>query len=156
MREFIGKSLYGEPVIYIRHRAQPPDANVCLRRTVLNAKIRNVIRHIRPALRQMWRISVHRIDVKYGRDRRKHRALQPGRRLAVGIQRSLHVHRRDRIVVIELNVVLARPHNFHRTPNFARQNCRFGDVVRFRLPSEPSAQECDVADHVLFADPEFA
>src|SRR6202035_275484 len=58
MSELIRKSLHREAMIYIRHRAQPSDANMGLRRTVLDAKVRNVVRHIGPALRQMGRIPV--------------------------------------------------------------------------------------------------
>src|SRR5260370_40534583 len=73
--EFIREGLNCKPVIDVCHRAQPADAHVSLRRAVLDAKIWQIVRNIRPALLQVIGVAVNRIHLKNGRNRRKDRAL---------------------------------------------------------------------------------
>ncbi len=89
-----------------------------LGRSILDAQIGNIEGHVGPALLQVARVAVHGIDVEDRSYRRKDRALEPRGRLAIRIQRRFHVHRRYRVVVVELHVVLARPNDFHRSADF--------------------------------------
>src|SRR5260370_28771908 len=82
MCQFIREALNSKSVIDVRHRAQPPDADVRFRRSILDAEIWQIVRNVRPALLQMARIAVDRIHVKNRWNRREDRPLQPRRRLA--------------------------------------------------------------------------
>ena len=86
---------------------------------------------------------------------RKHRPLQPRRWLALGVHRSLHVHGRDRVVVVELDSSSRRPDNFHRLAELLREHRGFGHVVRLRLAAEAAAEQRHVAGDIFFRDPEF-
>src|SRR6266481_3583390 len=72
MRQFIREALNSKSVIDVGHRAQPADADVSLRGAILDAKIWQIVRNVRPALLQMTRIAVDRIHIKNGRNRREH------------------------------------------------------------------------------------
>src|SRR5262249_56317374 len=53
MRKFVSETLNGKCVINVCYRTQPANANVRLSGTILDAKIRQVIRHVGPALLHM-------------------------------------------------------------------------------------------------------
>ena len=85
-------------------------------------------------------------------DRREHRALQPRRRLAASVDRGLVIHRRRRVVEVEMDVVFARPDHLDRLAELLRQHRRFGRVVGLRLAAEAAAEQRHVADDVLLVD----
>ncbi len=126
-----------------------------LRRAILRAKIGNVVGNIGPALPQVAGIAIDGIHVESRGDGRKNGALQPGCRLSATVQRGFHVHGRYRVVVVELDVVLARPDDFYGTAHFLREHSGLGDVIRLGLAPEPATQQCHVADHVFLRDPQL-
>ena len=75
---------------------------------------------------------------------------------AVGLPRpstdGLVIHRRRRVVVVEVDVVLARPDHLDRLAELLRQHRRFGRVVRLRFPAEAAAEQRHVAGDVLLVD----
>src|ERR1700676_2545144 len=73
MGKFIRETLNAKRVIDVCHRAQPADAHMGLRGTILDAKIWQIVRNIRPALLKMSRVTINRVHVKYGRNGRKDR-----------------------------------------------------------------------------------
>ena len=80
--------------------------------------------------------------------------MQPRRRLAAAVDRRLVIDRRRRVVVVEADVVLARPDHLDRLAELLRQHRRFRRVVRLRLAAEAAAEQRDVADDVLLVDAE--
>ena len=82
--------MHGKGVIDICYRTQPSDPDVRRSRAIFYAKIRDVVRHIRPALLQMPGITIDGVDVKNRCDGRKDRALQPSRRFSLCIDGGLH------------------------------------------------------------------
>src|ERR1700675_3759874 len=71
MRKLVRETLNAKRVIDVCYRTQPADAYMGLRGTILDAEIRKVVRNIRPALLKMARITIDRVHVKDGRNRRK-------------------------------------------------------------------------------------
>src|ERR1700730_7200188 len=53
MGKFIRETLNAKRVIDVCHRAQPADAHMGLRGTILDAKIWQIVRKVRPALLKM-------------------------------------------------------------------------------------------------------
>src|ERR1700756_1987288 len=149
MGQFIRKALYRECMIDVRHGAQPTYPDMSLRGTVLNADVGKIIREIRPALLQVWRVSINRVYIKDRGDWRKHRPLQPCLGLSLFIDSGLHVHRSYRIVIVKLNIVFAGPDNLYGAPQLLRQERRLGNVVRLRFSSKTAAQQCDMTDYVF-------
>ena len=140
MREFVGEGLRREGVIDIGHRAQPADADMILRRAIFGAMIGKVEGQIDPSLAQVASVSVGGIQREGRTDGRKHGALQPGGRLSLFVQRGLHVHGGDGVIVVELDVVFAAPHHLDRLAEFLRQEGGLGRVVRLRFAPEAAAQ----------------
>ena len=139
VREFIREGLDREAMVNVRNRAQPADPHVRLRRAILRAKIGNVVGNIGPALPQVAGIAIDGIHVESRGDGRKNGALQPGCRLSATVQRGFHVHGRYRVVVVELDVVLARPDDFYGTAHFLREHSGLGDVIRLGLAPEAAS-----------------
>src|ERR1700675_2565740 len=110
-------------------------------RAILDAKIWQIVRNIRPALLKMARIAVDRVHVKDGRDWRKNGALQPGRRFAVRTESGLEIHRSEDIVVVELDVVFACPNYLHRPAQFFRQYRGLSNEIRLRLTAKSSTEK---------------
>ena len=94
-----------------------------------------------------------RLAVERREDRRERAALQPRRRLALRVGRCLHVHRRHRVIVIVMDVVLAAPRHLHRLAELLRKHCRFRRIIGLRFASERAAQQRHVAGDVLRLDP---
>ena len=138
MCQFIREALNSESVIDVRHRAQPADADVSFRGSILDAEIWQIVRNVRPALLQMARIAVDRIHVENRWNRREDRPLQPRRRLAVRAQGRLHIHGSDSVVVVKLDVVLSGPDHFHWPAHSFGQNCSLSHVIGLRLTPESS------------------
>src|ERR1700738_1698856 len=112
--------------------------------------IRNRVGQIRESQSKFTCVRIDCVRIKRRSDGRKHRALQPSRRLPVRAQRRFHVHRRNRMIRVEPDVVLARPDHFHRLPGFLRQHRRFHGKIRKRFPPKPPAQQRNVNGHILF------
>ena len=155
MRQFICEALNREGVIDVRHRAQPADADVSFRWAILDAEIWQIVRNVSPALLQMARIPVDCIQVKNRWNRREDRPLQPCHRLAVRAQRSLHIHGRDGVVVVKLDVVLSCPDHLHRPAHFLGQDRGLSNVIGLRLASESSTKQGHMANHIFFPNPEL-
>ena len=64
------------------------------------------------------------------------------------------LYRGDGVVVVELQVVLARPHDLDGPPDLLREQRRFGDEIRLRLAAEAAAEQRHVADDVALVDAE--
>src|SRR5439155_18498351 len=75
--ELVEEGLDSEGVVDIGYRAQPADAHMRLRRSVLGAQVRDVERQVHPSLGHLPIASVTRCSIKSRPDRRKHAALQP-------------------------------------------------------------------------------
>src|SRR5260370_4873847 len=139
-------------MVNICYRTQPPDPDVRRSRAIFHAQIRNVVRYIRPALLQMPGIAIDSVDVKNRCDGAKDRALQPGRGFSLCVHGRLHMHGSHGIEVIELDVIFPRPDHLYGTPDFLRENCRFGYVVRLGLSSETTTKKRHVTDYILLCD----
>src|SRR5437868_5221321 len=68
----------------------------------------------------------------------------------VGAQTSLL----DRVVIVVLDIVGTGPGHLDRSAELLRQQCRFGDVIGFRLPAETAAQQSDMQGHLVLVDVE--
>jgi hypothetical protein len=97
---------------------------------VLAAHVRDRKRQVDNALLQL--AGARRRDVRLeGRaDRRKHRAMEPGRRPAAFGEAGLEMLRAYRVVVVVPDLVLARPRHLDGRADLARQHRRLGDEVR--------------------------
>ena len=141
-------------MINISDRPKPPDPHVRLRRPVFRSMIRNRIRQVAEAQPELARIRIHGFRIKRRSNRRKHRALQPRRRLSVRAQRRFHVHRRNRVIRIELDVVFPAPNHLHRLPGLLCKNGRLHCEIRKRFSAERASQQRDVHRHILFLSPD--
>src|SRR5258708_5575414 len=54
------------------------------------------------------------------------------------------------MIRVEPDIVLARPHHFHRLSGFLGQHRRFHGKIRKRFPPKRAAQQRDVNGHILF------
>src|SRR3982075_851125 len=124
MGEFVRERLHGEGMVNICYRTQPPDPDVRRSRAIFHAKIRDVIRYIRPALLQMSWIPIDSVDVKDGCDGRKDRTLKPCRGFSLCVHGRFHMHGSDGIEVVELNVIFPSPDHLYRTANLFGENRR--------------------------------
>src|ERR1700730_5355935 len=77
MGKFVRETLNAKRMINICYRAQPTYAHMGFRRPILDAKIWQIVRNIRPTLLKMGRVTINRVHVKGGGNRRKDRPLQP-------------------------------------------------------------------------------
>src|ERR1700687_1299010 len=152
MRQLIGKGLHGEGMIYIPDRPQPSDPHVGFRRAVLDPQVGDVVWNVGPPQAEVVGIAVAFTRLEGGRDGREHRTLQPCGRLPIGVEGGLHIHRRYRVVVAELDIVLAAPDDFYRGSDFLRQHRGFGHVVGLRLAPEATAEHGYMAGNVVARD----
>src|ERR1700688_1131079 len=90
MGKFIRETLNPKRVIDVRHRAQPTDAHMSFRGPIFDAKIWQIVRNICPALLEMGRVTINRVHIKYGKNRRKLRSLQARSWFAVRPDSRLH------------------------------------------------------------------
>ena len=118
------------------------------------AEVRHVVGQVHQAELELDAHRVLRRGVERRRDRREHRALQPRGRPPAAVNGGLVIHRRGAVVVVELDVVLARPDDLDRLAELLRQDRRLGAVVRLRLAAEAAAEQRDVAGDVLLVDAE--
>ena len=88
------------------------------------------------------------------RDARKHSAVQPGDSAAAGVEPRFQVLRRDGVIVAVMHVVVARPQDFHRRPDFAGQERRLHDEVGLRLAAEAPAEQRHVHADAIARDAE--
>ena len=153
MRQFIRKRLNRERMIDVGHRPEPPNPHMRRGRPVFGTVIRNREREVREAQSQFTRVRINRIGIERRPDRRKHGALQPGGWLSIRAQRGLHVHRRNGMVRVKLDVILAAPDDLHRLPGFLREYRRFHRVIRERFPSKCAAQQGNVYRDVFLLRP---
>ncbi len=68
------------------------------------------------------------------------------------VEAGFHVHGRDGVIVVKVDVVFASPDNFDGLAELLRQDGSFGAEVRLRFAPEPAAQQRDVADYILLVD----
>ncbi len=85
-------------------------------------------------------------------DRRKRRPLQPCRRPAAAVHGGLLIDGCRRVVVVEADVVFARPHDLDGLAELLGQDRRLGGVVRLRLAAEAAAEQRHVTGDVLLVD----
>src|ERR1700737_4181992 len=90
--KFIRETLDAKRVIDVCYRAQPADAHMGFRGTILYTEIWQIVRNIRPPLLKMGRVTINRSHVKDGRNGRKDRPLQPRGWFAVRTHSRLHIH----------------------------------------------------------------
>ncbi len=77
--------------------------------------------------------------------RRPDAAVQPRRRLALGVERGFEVFERDRVVVRVAQIVFARPHHLHRLAvQLLGDERGFGGEVALALAAETAAEQRDV------------
>ena len=120
MRQLVYKRVHGEGVIDVGDRAQPADAHVRFSRAVFDSQVGDVKRHVGPAHRQLERRAIGLIRRKGRADRREYRALQPRSWPSFVVERGFHIHRRHRVIIIELNIVLSAPDDFDRASDLLR------------------------------------
>ena len=155
MRQFVGEGMNRKRMIDVGHAAEPSDAHVVIGGAVFRAMVGNIERKIVPAQTHLV-VGVLGVRIKGRTDRRIDRALQPCGRLAIRSNRGFHVHGRDRVEVVKVNVVFARPHHLDRLAELLREHRRFGNLIGFRLAPEAAAEQRHVAGNILFLDAQNA
>src|SRR5262249_39872917 len=152
MSQFVAKSLDSKGVVDVCHGTKPPDPYMCWSGSIFDPKVGDIVRYVGPALLKMRGITVHSVCVKDRSNGRKDRSLQPCGGNSFGIQCRFHIHRRNRVKVVEPDVVFAAPDHLHRLTSFLRENSRFRDIIGLGLSAEASAEKCHVADDIFFRD----
>ena len=134
----------------VRNRSEPADARMSDRLGVLDAHVGNRERHVDDAHAQLERRLVLRLSIERGDDGRRHAPVQPGDRLALGVDPGLEVLDRHRVVVGIVKVVIARPRHLHRfaVHRLGQDGCLEGEVG-LRLASKAAAEQRDVHGHVV-------
>ena len=154
MRQLVDEARSREHLIDVGDRPEPTDAHVRFGRTVLGAIGRHVERKVGQAHPQL---DVHRVALARGEGRgdwRKRRPREPRRRASAAVDNGLVGHGGHRVKKVELQVVLAAPHNLDWPSDFLREERRLGDEVRLRLAAEATAEKRHVADDVALVDAE--
>ena len=80
--------------------------------------------------------------------------MKPRRSATASVQRRLEMLRVDRVVIIVVDLVLARPRDLDRRADGAGEERGLNHVVWLGLPSEAAAEERHVDRHAVGRDPE--
>src|SRR5271165_6976180 len=95
-------------------------------RPVLAAHVGNGIGHVNDALAEFTSRAVLNAVLEGGGYRRKHRAMEPCDWAAVTVDPAFKVLRGDRMVIVVLEIVLARPCHLYRRTDCLGNERRLG------------------------------
>src|SRR5436305_11703761 len=99
-----------------------------LRGPVLHPKIPNRVRYVRPSHSQL-EAAILLCKVVLRSDRRKCASLQPRRRQSVLAHRGFYVHAGWGMKIVEVNVVLAAPDDFHGLTYLPGEERSLGNII---------------------------
>ena len=152
MRQLVHERAHRKGLRDVAHRAVPADARVRRGPARLHANVRELVRHVGDAQRQLA-VGVELLPGRKRRvDGRRRNAMSPRAHLPFRVQRRLEALHRHRVRKARLDVVLARPHHLHGRARLLAQPRRFGNEIGLRLAPESAAEERRVHRHVLLGD----
>src|SRR5215469_11297260 len=153
-RKLVGKRADGKGMRDIVDRAVPADAHMARRGAVLATHIGNVVRHVDHTLAQFAAAAVNDVRLERRLYWREDSTMQPCTGTTILVECCFEVLRADCVIIIVLDVVLARPRDFDRGADHAREQRCFGDIVRLRLAAKAAAEQGYVDGNVGFVDTE--
>ncbi len=149
-RQFGDEALDGEGMRDVRDRAEPADPGVGGGLGVLDLEIGDIEWIVDRPHAEFDRDLMLGIGHEQRAERGRHRAMQPGDRLALGIQTGLDALDRNGVQEAVMQIVLAGEADLDRlAAHFLGEDSRLLDVVRLGFAAEPAAQQQIVQHNLL-------
>ncbi|MNO78083.1 hypothetical protein D3C76_692100 [compost metagenome] len=158
--QLVNQRFHDEGGMGMSHRTQPQHADAGLGRMQLHLMIGQPLQigTVRHALhgRLVDAVLDHGgFERGAGHDRLSDQHMLPRHRQAIGTEADPRLVQERRAVIAATDVILSRPHGFHRPAHGLGDLHRFGDKVRSRVgsPAETAAEELGVDLHLLGFEP---